>query len=122
MLHVHLSEPESIAILELEGALCEEDFKRVADAIDPFIEEHGKLNGLIIRVKSFPGWDSFAAFLKHIQFVNEHHRNVSHVALVTDSLIGELGEHVASHFVSAKIKTFAFDDLVKASAWIQHDE
>jgi hypothetical protein len=30
--------------------------------------------GLMIYTKSFPGWENFAAFLSHIQFVKNHQR------------------------------------------------
>jgi hypothetical protein len=43
---------------------------------------------------------------------------VSRVALATDSSIGGFAEHVASHFVSAKIKRFSFGELEKAKIWV----
>jgi hypothetical protein len=43
---------------------------------------------------------------------------VSYVALVTDSVLGDIGEIIAGHFVSAKIKHFPFDELNNAQNWI----
>ena len=40
------------------------------------------------------------------------------VTLVTNSAIGDFGEHVASHFISTKIKHFAFDGMDQAKDWI----
>ena len=73
-------------------------------------------------MKSFPGWDSFSALIKHLKFIKEHHKKVSQVAFATDSPIGGLAEHVASHFVSAKIKSFTFCELEKAKKWVAGDE
>ena len=118
MLTVNLDEMKGIAILEPDGKLSENDFINAAGIIDPYIEKSGKLNGIIIHVKSFPGWDSFSALIKHLKFIKEHHKMVSHVALVTDSPIGGFAEHVASHFVNAEIKSFPFDEFENAEKWI----
>ncbi len=118
MLNINLDEARGIAILEPGGALSKEDFETAASIIDPYIEKAGELKGIIINVKSFPGWDSFAAFIRHLKFVKSHHKEVARVAFVTDSPIGSFAEHVASHFVNAEIKHFAFDKLEDAQKWI----
>lgn len=122
MLKVNLSEVEGIAVLEPDGELSESDFKNAAETIDPYIEKVGKLNGLIIHVRSFPGWDSFASFITHMQFVKQHHKKVSRIAFVTDSPIGSIAENIASHFVNAEIKNFSFDELENAKKWILGDD
>lgn len=122
MLKVNLSQAEGIAILEPDGGLSESDFKNAAKIIDPYIEKVGTLNGLIIHVRSFPGWDSFASFITHMKFVKEHHKKVSRIAFVTDSPIGNIAEKIASHFVNAEIKSFSFDDLEASKKWIHISE
>jgi len=122
MLTVDLNEIEGIAILESDSELSEADFISATKIIDPYIEKSGKLNGIIVHVKSFPGWDSFSALIKHLNFIKEHHKKVFHVAFATDSPMGGLAEHIASHFVSAKIKSFSFSELEKAKIWIVGDE
>jgi len=121
MLTVKLNEIEGIAILEPDGELSARDFTSASAIIDPYIEKSGKLNGIIIHVKSFPGWDSFSALITHLKFIKEHHRKVSHVAFVTDSPIGGFAEHIASHFVGAEIKSFSFDELENSVKWISGD-
>jgi len=118
MLQVELNAADRIAILRPGGALSEEDFTRAAHTIDSYIEKSGKLRGLIIETESFPGWDSFASFLHHFQFIREHHKKVSRIAFVTDSAIGNMAEKVASHFVSAEIRHFAYDKKAEALNWI----
>jgi len=118
MLNIELDEAAAIATLFPEGPLSENDFTRAAKAVDPYIDRHGKLNGIIIVTEKFPGWESFAAALNHFRFVKEHHKKVSCVALVTDSELGDLGEKIADHFVSARIRHFAFNELGSAREWI----
>jgi hypothetical protein len=118
MLHVRLDREKAIAILEPEGALSKEDFDNAVKLIDPFIEEHGKLNGVIIYTKSFPGWKSFAALSRHITFIKNHHKEIKRLAFVTDSIVGDLAENITGHFVEAEIKSFAFEQLEEAKTWI----
>lgn len=118
MLTVMLNQADGIAILEPDDALTKSDFEFVAKTIDPYIEKSEKLNGIIIHVKTFPGWNSFAALTTHLKFIKDHHRKVSHIAFVTDSPIGDIAEKLGNHFVSAKIKVFAFNELEQARNWV----
>ncbi len=118
MLKVELDEVEGIAILEPDGELSESDFISAAKIIDPYIENIGKLRGIIIHVQSFPGWDSFSSLIAHLKFVREHHKKVSRIAFATDSPIGSFAENVASHFVNAEIKNFEFGELETSKKWI----
>jgi SpoIIAA-like len=121
MLNVKLNETKGIAILEPDGKLSEKDFISAASIIDPYLERKGKLNGIIIHVKNFPGWDSLSALITHLKFVKEHHKKISHVAFVSDSPIGALAEHIASHFVSAEVKSFSFNELEESMKWVSGD-
>ncbi|HEY8037312.1 MAG TPA: STAS/SEC14 domain-containing protein [Methylobacter sp.] len=122
MLNVELDEVNGIATLMPNGALSEKDFETASNVIDPYIEKYGNLKGIIINTKSFPGWESFGSLIKHFKFIKEHHKKVSHIALVTDSVLGDFAEKIADHFVSAEIKHFAFDELNNARRWILNTE
>lgn len=118
MLKIDLDDTTGIAIVQPEGALSENDFDEIASVIDPYIDKHEKLSGLIIRTRTFPGCESFSSFIEHIKFVKGHHKKLSHVALVTDSEMGNLAEKIAGHFVSAKIKHFPYEQISTAKEWV----
>lgn len=118
MLNIEIDEENGIAIFSPDEKLSEADFKNAANAIDPYIAQHDKLNGLIISTRSFPGWESFAGLVSHLSFVKNHHKKIKHVALVTDSTLGSLVESLASHFVSAKIMAFKYSEVDLAKTWI----
>jgi hypothetical protein len=118
MLSIELDSTAGLAIVRPEGALTESDFESIAGVIDPYLEERGELNGLIIYTKDFPGWDSFGAMIKHVKFVKNHHQKLSHVALVTDSKFGKVAEKIAGHFVSADVKHFPYRQFAEAKSWI----
>ncbi len=118
MLNVKLDEASAIVILELNGELTSDDFKRACEIIDPYLLKHDCLQGIIIHVESFPGWDSFSAFISHLNFVKEHHKRVARIALATDSFAANVAESLVSHFVSADIKSFAFNEFEEAKKWV----
>ncbi|MDX1635033.1 MAG: STAS/SEC14 domain-containing protein [Marinobacter sp.] len=121
MMDIIMDEEKGIAVLSPSDALTREDFEMAAQRVDDYLEKRGELNGMIISTRRFPGWKSFGALLTHLRFIRQHHREMPKVAIVTDSALGELGEHVADHFVSAEVRHFDFDAYKDAERWIQGD-
>ena len=119
MLQYELQRTDGILILKPSGPLESADFEKLVREVDPYIEEKGKLNGLMIYTKSFPGWENFAAFLSHIKFVKDHHRKVKKLAAVTESGFLSIMPHVAKHFVQAEIRHFDYKDNDAALNWLK---
>jgi SpoIIAA-like len=118
MIEYELDTAHSILLVRPKSALDTTDFVDLAKAVDPQIEASGDLAGLIINAPAFPGWDSFGSMVNHFRFVRDHHKHIKKVALVTDSPLGDVAEHLASHFVSAKIRHFPAEQLDQAREWI----
>jgi hypothetical protein len=118
MLNIDLDESTGIAVVRPEGALSANDFVHIVQVIDPYLEARGELNGLVIYSRDFPGWRSFGALVKHLKFVKNHQRKVSHIALVTDSWMGWVVDRVASHFTGARVRHFPYSELNQAKSWI----
>lgn len=107
-----------VLILEPQGELEAGDFKRVAREIDPYIEEMGGLTGIVIIAPDFPGWDDFAAFTSHFQFVREHISKISRAGLVTNSRFLSAVPRIAGLFVDAEVRKFEPADRDAAIAWV----
>jgi len=118
MIEHTLDREHSILHVKPHGPLEKGDFERLAKTVDHFIHETGELAGLIIETPGFPGWKNFGAMVKHFKFVRDHHKKIRKIAVVTDSALGDAAEHIASHFVSAKIKHFPSKNFAEAKAWI----
>ena len=118
MMTVEIDEQAGVAIIRPGERLTAADFDSIGSIVDPYIEREGQLNGLIIATRRFPGWDSFGSLCTHLRFVREHHKKIGCVAFATDSVIGDLAEKVASHFVNAEIRKFSFAEIDEAKAWI----
>ena len=118
MIEYDLDNEHSILLVRPQSALDKDDFVQLAKAVDPQIEAHGDLAGLIISAPSFPGWDSFGALVTHFRFVRDDQRHIKKVAVVTDSHLADVAEHLGSHFVSAKIQHFPAGQIEQARQWI----
>jgi hypothetical protein len=118
MIEHTLDTTHSVLYVRPKSSLEQEDFAQIAKTVDPYIEETGGLNGLIIDAPVFPGWDSFGAIVAHFRFVREHHKQIRKVGLVTDSVLGDVAEHLAAHFVAAEIRHFQGSELENAREWV----
>jgi len=119
MLHYEFLQDDGILIVTPDGPLTSSDFERLAMNVDPFIEEKNKINGLMVYVESFPGWNDFAALVSHLKFVKNHHQNIGRVAAVTDSGFLSILPRVANHFVSAEVRHFDYQDKEGALNWLK---
>jgi hypothetical protein len=119
MIKHELLTDDGIVVVTPQGRLEAADFEQLAATVDPFIASRGKLNGIMIHVESFPGWKDFAGLLSHLRFVQDHHRRIAKVALVTDSKVAAVAESLAKRFVSAQIKHFELADRPQALAWLK---
>jgi hypothetical protein len=105
-------------LIEPQGPLASEDFEAIARQVDPIIESGGRLDGLIIKTRSFPGWEGIGDFIEHFRFVRNHHHAIARVALVTDAKLAQVFPAIVRHFVEAEVRQFDYDDFDDAVDWI----
>lgn len=122
MLKHKLYKDLGILILMPKGPLEQADFEALAKAVDPFIEAHGKLQGLMIYTESFPGWENFAGLVSHMKFVKDHHQHIDKVATVTNGAILAALPGIADHFVKAEVRHFDYDEKDSALKWLTATE
>jgi hypothetical protein len=118
MIEYELDTEHSILHVQPKSAIEKDDFVKLAKAVDPHIEATGDLSGLVVEAPSFPGWESFGAMVNHLHFIRDHHKRIKRIAVVTDSHLGDLAQHLTSHFVSAEIKHFPAGQAEAARQWI----
>ena len=117
-LHHQLNTETGVLILHPDDKLSKEDFVEVAKEIDPYIEEHGKLNGVMIELRQSLGWEKLSDMIAHFKFIRDHHKDIKRVAVVSDEESSSLMPSMVSHFVSAEVKHFSPDDKAVAAAWL----
>jgi 6-phosphogluconolactonase len=118
VIHYEILPGSGVVIVTPVSPLEKADFVKLAQAVDPLIESHGHLHGLMIYVEDFPGWEDFGAMISHLKFIKNHHCYIHRVAAVTDSGFLSILPLVASHFVSAEVRHFDYKDKEEALAWL----
>jgi hypothetical protein len=119
MIRHELMPDDGILVLQPEGPLSRRDFEEVAASLDDYLEEAGRLRGVMIRAVSFPGWEDFSALVSHLRFVKDHHRRIDRVAMVSDSNVLTIAPHIADHFVSAEVREFGLAEEEAAMEWLR---
>ncbi len=118
MIDAKLLREEGILVVSPVDKLQPEDFEQLRLLVNPYIEEHGNLSGLLINAEHFPGWASFSSLLSHIRFVRDHETKIKRVAAVTDNGFLAILPNVAKHFVAADVRHFEYQDRDKALDWL----
>src|SRR3970282_2324008 len=99
MLQHELRRGTGILIVTPQGPLRKKDFEILAREVGPYIEEKGKLNGLMIYTQTFPGWTDFAAIVSHLKFVTNHQQHITKGSAGTDSGLLSILHRVFTFFV-----------------------
>ena len=118
MLDFEVLEDSGVLIIRPEGPLEQSDFERLGEAVDEYIVAEGALNGVMIDVESFPGWEDFAALISHVRFVRDNNADIDRVAAVTDSKFLTIMPKIVDRFVSAEVRHFDYADREAALAWL----
>ena len=119
MIKAQLLRDEGILAVTPVDVLESNDFERLRLLVDPYIEEHGELQGLLIDAESFPGWEDFSSMLSHLSFVSNYQEKIKRVAAVTDSGFLAILPKVADYFTAAEVRHFDYRDRDKALSWLR---
>jgi|GEM_PF-100584 len=107
-----------VVIVEPKGKLSAGDFDALEAAVDDWIDSQaGTVNGLVIHLREFPGWEDLGSAWRHMSFVRGHHQRIPRVAFASDSKLAVLAETLAQHFLEAEIQRFDWDALDDAINW-----
>lgn len=119
MINAQLLRNKGLLIVSPSGKLQKADFEQLRRLVDPYLEKHGKLNGLLIDAKSFPGWEDFSGLLSHLRFIRSYEKKIERVAAVTDNGFLAILPAVAGHFTAAEVRHFDYQDRDMALNWLQ---
>ena len=117
-LRFELVEEQGVLIMEPNGELEAADFDRLSARLDPYLEEAGVLNGVMVVAEHFPGWDDFAALTSHVRFVRDHRKRIRRVALVTSDRLVSAIPRFATRFVDAEVRAFPMHARDEALLWV----
>ena len=120
MIDAKLMRDDGILVVAPRGQLERTDFDQLRLLVDPFIETHGHLAGLLIDAESpAAGWEDFSGLLSHLRFVQDYQEQIERVAAVTDSSFLAILPKVVDHFTAAEVRHFEYRDRDAALAWLR---
>ena len=119
MINAKLLREESLLVVSPVHKLEAADFERLRLLVDPYIEAHGELKGLLIDAESFPGWEDFSSLLEHLRFVRDYQQRIQQVAAVTDNGFLAILPKVADYFAAAEVRHFNYRDRDQALNWLR---
>jgi len=119
MIDAKLMRKDGILIVAPCGQLRSTDFERLSLLVDPYIDVHGHLSGLLIDAETSASWEEFSSLLSHLRFVRNYHERIERVAAVTDSSFLAILPRVADHFTAAEVRHFEYRDRDAALAWLR---
>jgi hypothetical protein len=118
MLAYHLNPETGIVELRPRGPLEAHDFASLGLTVDSYLEDHGRLRGVLIELDHFPGWDGWEAISAHVRFLREHLPRIERVAVVTDNPWLEPLPEVMNLLTPLTVRRFSGHQRGEAFAWI----
>ena len=113
---------DDVVALSPQGALTEEDFDRVARAIDSHINDRDAVPNIHVHDRGIPHWASLSAMSRHFHLVKEHEKLVKKVAVVGDVGLLAVLPALLDHFVGAKVRHFPEEKIAAAREWVHGDD
>lgn len=110
---------DGVLLLHPEAPLEASDFQVLASEVDPYIAEHGKLQGLMLVIERFPGWRNFAGFRSQVRFIRRHFAKIRKVAAVTDNKLIAVFQRTMAFLLGRKYRRFGYADRETALAWLR---
>jgi hypothetical protein len=120
MLAYHLNRDTGIVELRPRGRLEAQDFASLALTMDDYIEDHGRLNGILLEVDRFPGFDDWEAVSAQLRFVRSLLPRVRRVALLTANPWLEPLPEMLRLLTPLEVRRFDPVARADAFAWIAH--
>jgi len=118
MLAYHLNPETGIVELRPRGPLEAQDFTSLWLTMKSYIEDHGRLRGLLLELDRFPGFDEWDAIAAQIRFVRRNLPKVDRIALLTDNPWLEPLPDVLRLLTPLEVKRFPLERRGDAFAWI----
>lgn len=119
MINAKLLRDDGILMVTPVGRLQSTDFEQLHLLVDPYLDEHRDLKGMLIDAESFPGWKDFSSLLAHLRFARNYHEKIRRVAAVTDNGFVAILPKVADYFAAAEVRHFEYQDRDRALDWLR---
>ncbi len=110
-----------VLLVEPTAGASGEDFARVREVADEWLEADGEVRGLVIHADDLSAWTRPGTVLGHWRLIRDHHRELDRVAVAVGGSAGALVSAAGEHFSHADVRHFAPDQRARAISWAAHE-
>lgn len=119
MIETSIDRENNLIIATARDTLSEADFENLSGTINDYINSTDRAPGIVLNAEGLPHWKNAAALFAHLKLVRDHQNVLPKVALVSDSTALSVMPSLVDHFVKAKVRHFAQEDMSKAVEWAE---
>lgn len=114
--HRLLTDP-GVVVVSIEKPLRVQDLREVTESVESVIETQGRLTGLVIHARRFPGWQNVSGLLAHVRFVLGHKDEIVRLAIASDGRIATLAPWIKRVVRGPEVRGFSYGALETAIRW-----
>lgn len=107
-----------VLLLDVKNPFNAEDFETILEIIDPYFEQNGELEGIIIHAKKFPYWKGARNRQEYLNFASANHHKFQKAALAMGGFFTKIVARLAKGRVHPEVKIFKHNQIEKAQDWI----
>jgi hypothetical protein len=116
-LKVKLLPEVGVLVVESNGPLNSGDFGKLGLVVDPWVEAHGRLRGIVAQSPNVSGLRDIRNMIQHIRFAQLQRSGLDRVAYVSDRLFPKVLSKLAGHMIDTKLEVFNVKSLPQAILW-----
>lgn len=102
----------------IAGEITDEEYTRMVSELRDAIAMHDSIR-LLLRVKDISPKSVFSGFEERYDFITKHADDVERIALVTDSIAGDLFSLTSGMLSDIEVESFDREEEDKAWAWLK---
>jgi len=95
------------------------DFEAIIDEVAPYLANHDSLADVKTFAKAFPGWLNLEAAISHLQLIENYHKKIKRLAIVSDNGLLAALPKFAPNLLHPDVKHFSESEYDDSLQWLQ---
>ena len=123
MAAIEIEKEGNIIHAKISGALQKSDFDgTIIPAVEKILKQDNRPDCVLIDARKFEGWEDFPAFVKHMEFIRDHHQYIKKLAIEGEGKWQEMLLPLAAMISGTEIKLFKSDQDSEAKSWLESNQ
>jgi hypothetical protein len=118
MLQHTLLVKDGMLVLEASGPFEIRDFEAIMEDVQPYLDTHKSLAGVMIFARAFPGWLNLEAATGLLHHIERLYPQIERLAIVSDNGLLSRMPTFDDHRLNPDVKHFSESDYEEALSWL----